>query len=511
MPEAHWGAALWGAIRSAIMRRHRRIRRWVGLSSVLLLALLVAPVSGAAEAPSDSVAHDSEGASAAWLPDPIEIVDMPERRDEPPEGSRLRAQTGWGGAAPAVHRIWWNGGGRPISEVAFSSGSKNMSADGGGVARWGGLRIGAGALALPQFGLLGETTSLTRRIRSFGAGGGSSRPEAMSAATGSGADLAGAAIAWRGTARLALGRLRRASGDVVALDWRRHGLAARGVWVRRDGRTAGSGGLAFETGTPATRATFDFAAGPAGIAARFDAAARAGPVRGAARWRYEEGRERPSTLDFETAWHSYAAAARFRWRSWSVGGSAETPGTSTARGGADDGRAELDLRLGRGGAGALLVRIGSRPKQDDGSGGERFAIGDLVVAREAGRTLRLTAGDRLVQAGEGWRRGRAMGAVLELERRRRASLTLTAEMVRAEDGAGSYGTGLDVAGGGSIRARTRSGFRAAARGWIGFGAWRCGMAVDDESAGGNDGTTAGAARAPRVNLWLAWSGGADAP
>ena len=88
---------------------------------------------------------------------------------------------------------------------------------------------------------------------------------------------------------------------------------------------------------------------------------------------------------------------------------------------------------------------------------KRYAIGDLVVAHEPGRTLRLTAGERSVQAGARWRRGRAMGAVLEVERRHRASFTLTAEVVHAEDGAGSYSPGLDVAGGGSLRARTRSG------------------------------------------------------
>ena len=139
LPEVLWGAALWGPAPSAIMRRHRRIRRWVGF----LIGLLLMPSRGAAEAPRDSAAADSEGVTAAWLADPLEIVDMPERRDEPPEDARLRARVGWGGVASAGYRIWWNGGGRPISDAAFSSGSKDAAADGGVVARCGANQLDA--------------------------------------------------------------------------------------------------------------------------------------------------------------------------------------------------------------------------------------------------------------------------------------------------------------------------------------------------------------------------------
>ena len=447
--------------------------------------------------------------AAAWLPDPVETIDAPERRDEPPEGWRVRAQAGWGGATPALRRIWWSGGSLlGLEEAALTSGTTR--ADGGALWRSGVLRVGAGALAVPNFGWPGESSGLVRRERGFGAVGASSRDRAMRAAPGSGADMDGAAIAWRDAIRIAIGRLRRAEGEVLALEVRRVGSAVRCVLVRRENRTVAHGGFAIAAGRPASRVAMEAAAGPEGVAARIDAAARRGPLGGTARWRYEHGRERPGTLDLEAAWVAREAAARLRWRSWSPGASPGTASSSAARGGADDGRAEVDLRAGRGGIGAFRLRFGTRPTQADGTGGERYAVGDLVVAREPGRTLRLTAGDRAVQAGERWRRGRAMGAVLEIERRHRASFTLTAEVVRAEDGAGSYGPGIDVAGGGSLRARTRSGLRAAARGWIGLGAWRCGMAVDDEDVGSVDETTAGEARAPRVNLWLAWSGGSDA-
>ncbi|HEU4725468.1 MAG TPA: hypothetical protein VFU59_09265, partial [Candidatus Eisenbacteria bacterium] len=442
--------------------------------------------------------------------------DEPERRDEPPGEAHLRAQAGWGGSSRAVRRLWWRGEGRALEEAAVASGSTDRPVDGGAIARAGGLRIGAGAIGLSDGGLLGEYAVLTRRTRGGDPGATAAMARAgrddrsFRAAPGIGADLDGIALAWRGAARLLAGRMRRAEGDVVGAGYRRGAVQARGLIVRRAGGSDRFAGLLLEAGRPANRAKIEFAIGPSGSAARLAASSRSGPLRAAAVWRYDSGRERPGALDLDAAWGSRRAAARFRWRSWSAGGTAETAGGSTARGGYDDGRAELDLRAGRGGVGALRVRLGSKPAQGDGSGGERYAIGDLVVSREPGRSLRLTAGDRWSQAGDGWRRGRAMGAILELENPRRASLTVTAEAVRAEPGAGAYGSGLDVAGGGSIRARTRSGFRAAARGWIGAGDWRLGATVDHEESGGDEDTTAGESRAPRVNLWLAWSGGTHA-
>jgi hypothetical protein len=42
--------------------------------------------------------------------------------------------------------------------------------------------------------------------------------------------------------------------------------------------------------------------------------------------------------------------------------------------------------------------------------------------------------------------------------------------------------------------------RLAARGWVAFGAWRVGAAIDDEEA-----TEMTTARAPRASLWLTWN------
>lgn len=497
--------ALWGANPSAIMLRHRSIRRWLGIAAAVLLA----PLSAGAAPFSESSARDRADSVAVWIPDLVETVDAPERRDEPPDGWSVRAQAGWGGASPAARRIWWSGRAPSgLREAAFAHRAER--ADGGALWQWRALRVGAGALAIADLGIPGETSGFVRRVQRLGPGGESFRDRVTRVAPGSGADLTGAAIEWRDAIRMAWGTMRRAEGEALVLEFRGAGRAARGVLVRRDHRTLAYGGFAVAGGRAANRVAVEAAAGPAGVTARIDAAARVATIRGLTRWSYEPDRQRPVTLDLETAWVVRDAAARFRWRSWSAGASVAAAPLAAVRGAVDDGRAEADLRIGRGGIGALLARFGTRPREADGTGGERYAIGDLVVAHEPGRTLRLMAGERSVQVGAGWRRGRAMGAVLEIERRHRASFTLTAEVVHAEDGAGTYSQGLDVAGGGSLRARTRSGFRAAARGWIGFGVWRCGAAVDDEDVGSMDETTSGETRAPRVNLWLAWSGGSDA-
>ena len=499
------GAALWGANPSAIMLRHRSIRRWLGLA----IAVLLAPVSPGDAQSSESIARDRVDSAAVWIPDPVETIDAPERRDEPPEGWSVRAQAGWGGASPAARRIWWSGRAPSgLREAAFAQ--RAARADGGALWESRTLCLGAGALAIADFGLPGETSGLIRRVRGLGFGGDSFRDRATRVAPGSGADMTGAAIERRDAIRMAWGEMRRAEGAALVLEVRGAGRAARGVLVRRDHRTMAYGGFAIAGGRAANRVAVEAAAGPAGVTARIDAAVRVATIRGSTRWSYEPERQRPVTLDLETAWVVRDAAARFRWRSWSAGASVAAATSAAVRGAVDDGRAEADLRIGRGDAGTLLVRFGARPREADGTGGERYVIGDLVVAHEPGRTLRLLAGERSVQAGAGWRRGRAMGAMLEVERRHRASFTLTAEVVHAEDGAGSYSQGLDVAGGGSLRARTRTGLRAAGRGWIGFGMWRCGAAVDDEDAGSTDETTSGETRAPRVNLWLAWSGGSGA-
>ena len=186
--------------------------------------------------------------------------------------------------------------------------------------------------------------------------------------------------------------------------------------------------------------------------------------------------------------------------------------TAAVNGPVDDGLFDVDLRFGAGHAadgGAWRFRLGSKPRQRDGTGGDRYAVGEWIVAREGARTFRLTAGRREVQRGDGWRHGRSLGARLECGGVK-AALALAVDAVRADGGASSYGTGFEVAESGSLRARTRSGLHMAARGWVSAGRWRLGAAADADDTAETDDTTTGARRDPRVTLWLAWSGDAAA-
>jgi hypothetical protein len=109
-------------------------------------------------------------------------------------------------------------------------------------------------------------------------------------------------------------------------------------------------------------------------------------------------------------------------------------------------------------------------------------------------------------SGSAWRYGRTLGASLRLERGRRGAVDLRAEAVRAAPNAAAAGSAFEIAGSGSLRSRTRSGVRLAARGWVALGAWRIGVAVDDEET-----TKTTGPREPRASLWLTWNDAPGAP
>jgi hypothetical protein len=481
---------------------------------MLLAGAVSATGAGAGETPP----RQSNEAARDWLPETATSLDAPERLQEPSDRARLRIALATGGATATTRRIWWSGR-RIDAALSLDLEGRSPDAEGGIVARAGALSIGIGALSLGEFGLVGETAGIVRRTRSIGAAGiagdGSPTRTTGRAAVGASADFDGVLVGVGGRARLALGARRRGEGQASAIEGRFGAVDLRGVAVRSNGRIASAGSVRLRSARPTDRASLEAGLGEAGLFARFGLDARRGSLAAGARGQFESGRERPGGLDLEGSWVTRSAAARLRWRSWS---SPARPlsATSTPE---DDGRLELDLRAGRGGAGAWTMRAGTKPRQADGSGGERFVVGDLVVARERGRKLRLTAGRREAQRERGWIAGSSVGAAIDLDviepspagSRERAALTLDVEAVRAERGGGSYGPGLEVADGGSLRTRSRSGLRSAARAWVRLGGWRLGAAADDEDEGtGVDETTGRKARAPRVTLWLAWSGGTAA-
>jgi hypothetical protein len=494
------------------MRRHRRIRRralrFAALAIVLLVRTVDAQAAGAVDAPGAVGAGSSASpeSAAAWLPDSPENLDEPERLAEPRGAARLRMLASRGGAAPPARRLWWSAL-RSEGTLALV----DRTVDGGTLVRIGALSLSGGALAVADPGLVGEVAGLARRTRAIAAPRSADDHAAAHPAAGDASDLDGVALGWGGRVGVAGGTRRRDDGAALAIAGRLSSLTLRTVFVRSGTRREWYGSGAFRSAGPAGRVSVETGTGPLGPFGRLGLAARQGPLDGSARYQLETWRDRPGSLDLQAAWSSRPLAARVRWRSWTM---TTTPRSATAAP-EDDGRAELDLRFGgsrHGGAGSCRVRLGSRPRQADGAGGERFVVGDWIVAREPGRTLHFIAGRRDAQRENGWRRGRSAGSLLELTWRDRGAATLSVEAVRADGGGGSYGPGLDVAETGSLRARTRSGVRTAARGWMRVGAWRLGAAADDEDDGTEfDETTSRARRAPRVTLWLAWSGGESAP
>ena len=518
-------APLWGGGPSAIMRRHRRIRGFLGVLGRVAGAsgLAVFAFTAWAEERTEPLEASSgtEDTAAVWLPDPAAALDEPERIEEPAP-ARVRVHVASGGRGAAARRLWWKrdaasgwrevaiGGSGPLATIRSMGAAKNgpHRVELGANARAGLFDVAAGDLALEpaRLGLMGEMAGWSRRSRSVTRGwrGGGARRVARPA-LGGGIDLTGWVLERRGIANLAGGFLRRREGRGLAATVGAGKWFLQGAVVRTPNRQEGFVGATVAMSTAAgrtrkveRRAVVELAGSPAGLSGRILAGAREGPFRAEVVWRHEAGRDRPGALDLESAWVAREAAARFRWRSWS-----SQP--SLGARGLDDGRAELDLRAGRGGPGAWLLRLGSRPVRP-GGGGERYALGELVVARERDRSFRLSGGARRLQSGDAgaWRVGRSLGAALRLGESSRTSLSLTLEAVRAAHGAGAYGRRFAVDEGGSLRTRTRSGIRAAARGSIGFGDWRVGLAVDDEKDGIASEEAGGRTREPRVNVWMEW-------
>lgn len=493
------------------MRSNRDIRR-IGTCLALLLLADEGGESRASTAPED-VGRDSRPEAEMpppWMPDRVEELDAPERLDEPDRPSRFGASVSRG--TNGAERFWLRS-----SALSLAGARESRRGDAGGAWRSGAATIAGGAVATTGWGLAGEIARLTRPERRAFAP--DSPVEASRAAAGAGADVAGVALAWWPApraartsrsfgARVVAGTRRRAGGTAAAAEvvgdlGAGSSAAARFVLARGDEGPAirRVAGLRILRVAASGRGESRIAVEAAGSAGRLDvgldASFREGALGTAARWRRRGDAPRSGTLDLECSWSEPLAGARLLWRAWSAAGG--------ARGLGDDGRAELDLRAGRGAPGSWRLRIGAEPRQPRGTGGERIALGELVAARERGRVLRLTGAYRAGQAGTGWTIGRMLGGSLLLERARRASLDLRIEAVRVERNAGVPGGSFEVSGGGSIRTRSRNGVRVAARGWVQRGAWRLGAALDDEET--NVATNAGA-RAARARLWLTWNGDA---
>jgi hypothetical protein len=434
-----------------------------------------------------------------FIPDSVEDLDSPESLDEPDNPARAGTTFSRNAAGEVVSRTWWRSSFLVAAVARHAEGF-----DGGTVLSFGPAQLGGGAMALPGMGIVGERSRLTRAAR--GTVPTRFPREAFLPATGSGVDANGIALSWRfgadpkagAAARIVIGSRARTPGEIAAGEVRAPLGAAASAAIRAAAWRESTGGgtrrvvgLRLEQSRGSARVGAEFARDAAGTHGDLVVSVRERSLGAAARWRRRAGAARPAGLDLEAGWSVPGAAARLRWRSWSA---------RTSAGAADDGRTELDLRTGRGGPGSARLRLGVSPRNARGAAGERLAIGEIVTAREAGRVLRISGSLRATPSGNGWRYGRALGASLALQRRRRAAIDLRAEAVRLERLASAASGSFEIASGGSVRTRTRSGLRLAARGWVAFGAWRVGAAIDDEEA-----TEMTTARAPRASLWLTWN------
>ncbi len=488
--QADWSpsASLWGVGASATIPLSRQIRGFDAARQS------TTPRDPEATAASDSLGVPGE--SGRFIPDPAVELSAPESLDDPDGSARAGATLSANAKGDPLWRAWWRT--RTLFAVVAVHDSE---ARGGVVLSRGGIRIGGGALAAPSMGLVGERARLTRAER--GAAVTRTPREAVRPTSGAGVDVDGVAIAWWPaanrdpslSARVLLGARTRLRGEIAAGEIRVSrgvGSAAsvRAAAWREAPAAAGTGvlGARWEHRGDAGGVGVEIARDAAGTHADLGILVRRGALSSSARWRHRAGVSRPGGLDIEAGWRVTRAGARLRWRSWST------------RGAADDGRTELDLRAGRGGPGSWRLRLGATPEGSRGGAGERLALGEIVAARERGRTLRLSGSWRAAPVADGWRHGRALGASLSLRRGNRAALDLRVEAIRVERHAAAASGSFEIASEGSVRMRARGGVRLAARGWVARGAWRLGAAIDDE-----DTTETTTARATRARLWLTWN------
>ncbi|HYJ31826.1 MAG TPA: hypothetical protein VE326_01270 [Candidatus Binatia bacterium] len=476
------------------MRRKRQLA-----ISGLLAALAAAPHACAAA--------DAESA-AVWLPEETGDLEAPDRLEErgPEAGPGAGARSDLREGRWKPKRVWAEAAWRPLGSVraewlALANG-----------AAWGTLGIRRGPRAALVAGaivvrrppsLFGEALGLTRTLRAprrpepgFESGlpmlegpRGASSPAVRGAAT---AAAAGPVAAWGLIGNDGDDRLLHAGGFA----WRHGALAAtvaagavRGA--RRAGslsaglgRTAGEDRLSCEVLLSRER-------GPELLA---EAVRSAGPLAVEARWRRRPGEARPVAGELVARWGLGPMRARLSWRPWS------------ARAPADDGRVELETTVRDAGRGPIRMRLGARAAEDallssSGSGGERYAIADVGIARERGRAFSVLVSVRDSRRAAGSAIASAFGGRLALSARGRAGAVLVMQARRAAARSGSEGdapaawtASLAPSGAETIAAHAGSGIAASGRAWVRMGGFRLEALVSDAAAPEGEGSSAGSLR-----------------
>jgi hypothetical protein len=435
------------------------MQRGIGLA-VLFAPLIALLPAGAMSAMASAQKPGLEADSTAWIPLPAEELESPDRLEdrEPTRGLGMRAD--WRDGAMEVRRLWLHVA--PVERLnAEASWLPRPEGRPWSTIRLQGHRMGIAAGAVvtrrPPV-LLGEALGLARSLRAV------ARPRLS--LPGFEAPRGPSSLALRGAAATAVigpvagwGVVGRGedgtvgAGGVGASRGRsRIALAAgRGADGVRAASVAGSVGS--DQDELAAEVLFSPTRGPAASAA---VTRRVRPVAVSARWRRRAGEARAVAGELAVESGSRNVRTRFTWRPWS------------ARAMDDDGRAELEATFRRHGLGPVRLRLAAR----GGEARERYVIGDVVVARERGRSLTVMASRR-----ESLRQGRVsagsmLGGRLDLSARGRAGATLLLQASRAEMGAPAWGAALAPSGEDALTTLGRYGMLVTGRAWIRLGPLR---------------------------------------
>ena len=483
-----------GRCRFAMMRSYHRLRSFPGFAARgafwMFLAAVATPGIASAQA-------DSAAGGPAWLPLPVEDIDQPELLDElftPELGLIVRADFKDSALRQSRTAVEASAAG-VIAGISLLTGARGETEGVTGFARTARLAIDAGRLAPRGLSSLAaeelELKSRSGRVPPPHARG----PAFGAPVSSTGALVDGAAIAWRTSARRglslwALHGARVEDGTAVhALGMGARGRRAAGIVTLGSAAGRAAVDLAAELRTREGRFAVEAARSASGTAVIAMIARSAGPIRVQGRWRWRERELRQ--VASEIAGEAGSRRARLRLRL--AGNPSGAAGSSS--------RAELEGRVAPAKRGPLSFRIGSaRTESFSNAAGlhasvERYAVAEVQVARDDGRTLTLLASRRDKETIAGVRRGSSLGGRLSVGWRERAKLEIQLEGIRAVKDGAAWSSGLYAGGATALRTTTRPGVAASARGAWKLGRWTLGGIVEqrDDASG---------ARSTAASIWI---------
>jgi hypothetical protein len=483
-----------------MMRSFRRLQSFPGFAARgafwMFLAVVATP-SGMARAQADSTVGEP-----AWLPLPVEDIEAPELLDDPlaPElGFLVRVDVRDGNLRQARSAVEATARG-VVAGMALLTGPRGETQAATGSLRGARLELDAGRLAARGLApLLAEDLALAASSGRVPA------PRALAPAfvappSAAGRTLDGVALAWRpapgprgGPALWALGGRRCADGTslgALGFGARRAGAAWSATWARTGQSSSADLSAEWRSARAHNVLAFDAVSGRGGVATIVAVRRAAGPLRVQARWRWRSRDLRGVASEIAGEAGSRRAHLRLRMEGYPSGATGSTS------------RVELEGRLVPPGQGPFSFRLG-RVRTEGFSnaagfheGSERYAVGELMVARARGRTLTLLASRRDRETIEGTRRGSSLGGRLGLAWPDRAQIEVQLEGFRADAGGGTaWSSALYAGGATALRTYARPGIGASARGALRLGRWTLGGLVEERDDASGE-------RATAASVWV---------